>query len=164
MVDTVAAAPISNPIPTTADDAPKILIGRAGRDTLVGGTGNDKLYGAAGTDALLGGLDNAVFTKLGKGTVLKPGKLNKAFFTVGDKAKDTNDYLVYDPNRGVLSYDVDGSGSKAAVEIFTTRPSSASRPPNFSWRKTKREPKRLPFLGHDRAGRFTNPSAAPRSR
>ena len=50
-------------------------------------------------------LDNAVFKKLGKA-----GKLNKAYFTIGDKAKDKNDYIVYDKKTGILSYDADGSG------------------------------------------------------
>ena len=31
------------------------------------------------------------------------------------KAKDGNDYILYNKNTGVLSYDVDGSGSTAAV-------------------------------------------------
>ncbi|MGO4574138.1 hypothetical protein [Microvirga sp. 2TAF3] len=62
-------------------------------------------------------LDNAVFKKLGKGTISKHGKLNKAFFTIGDKAKDKNDYLFYDNKKGVLYYDADGSGAKAAIEF-----------------------------------------------
>ncbi len=38
---------------------------------------------------------------------------------MGDKAKDRNDYIVYDKKTGVLSYDPDGSGAKKAVEIAT---------------------------------------------
>ena len=114
--------------------------GGAGHDKLWGGLGNDVLYGGTGKDVFVFDtkphrktnfdkvadfnvkddtiwLDNKVFTKLGKGTEAKPGKLNKAFFTLGDKAKDKNDYLVFNPKTGVLYYDVDGSGSKAAVEI-----------------------------------------------
>ncbi len=46
-------------------------------------------------------LDNAIFKKLGKkGSELSPAKLSKAFFTVGDKAKDGNDYLVYNKSEG----------------------------------------------------------------
>lgn len=45
--------------------------------------------------------------------------MKKAFFVVGDKAKDSDDYLIYNKKTGKLSYDVDGSGSKAAVEIAT---------------------------------------------
>lgn len=117
-----------------------VIRGYAGNDKLWGGLGNDVLYGGAGKDAFVFGtklnrktnldriadfnvaddtlwLDDAIFTKLGKGTEARPVKLNKAFFTIGSKAKDTNDFLVYDNKRGVLYYDADGSGSKAAVEI-----------------------------------------------
>jgi hypothetical protein len=38
---------------------------------------------------------------------------------VGSKAKDSNDYLVYDKAKGVLLYDADGSGRGKAVEIAT---------------------------------------------
>ena len=64
-------------------------------------------------------LDNAVFKKLGKGTELAPGKLNKKFFTIGDKARDKDDYLVYDQKKGVLYYDADGSGAGKAVAVAT---------------------------------------------
>ncbi|MGF9763255.1 hypothetical protein AAII07_49770 [Microvirga sp. 0TCS3.31] len=43
------------------------------------------------------------------------------YFTVGDKAKDDNDYVVYDKKKGVLFYDADGSGAGAAVEIASLR-------------------------------------------
>jgi len=57
-------------------------------------------------------LENAIFRKLGK-------KMSKSFFTVGSKAKDTNDYIVYDNKKGILSYDADGSGKAKAV-VFAT--------------------------------------------
>lgn len=67
-------------------------------------------------------LDNAVFRKLGKkGTELKPARLDKKFFTIGDKASDLNYHLVYSKKKGALLYDVDGSGAKAAVEIATMK-------------------------------------------
>ncbi|WP_112662089.1 cadherin domain-containing protein [Microvirga flavescens] len=117
-----------------------VLIGTAGEDRIYGGLGNDTLTGKAGKDVFVFNtkpnkktnldkitdfdvkddtiwLDNAVFKKLGKGTETKPGKLNKKFFTIGDKAKDENDYLIYDKKKGILYYDQDGSGEKAAVEI-----------------------------------------------
>ena len=62
-------------------------------------------------------LDNKVFKKLGKGSAAKPGKLDKKFLKIGDKAWDKDDHLVYDRKKGILSYDADGSGAGKAVEI-----------------------------------------------
>ena len=61
-------------------------------------------------------LDNAIFKKLGRNGH-KPKQLDKSFFTIGDKAKDKNDYIVYNNKTGVLSYDADGSGKGKAVEF-----------------------------------------------
>ncbi|MBB3021710.1 Ca2+-binding RTX toxin-like protein [Microvirga lupini] len=119
--------------------------GGSGNDTINGGLGCDRLSGAAGSDVFvfdskLGTsttdrkvnfdritdfnvkydslwLDNAVFKKLGSGNLSDPKQLNKKFFTVSDVANDRNDYLVYNKKTGVLSYDADGSGLKAAVEF-----------------------------------------------
>ena len=44
-------------------------------------------------------------------------QLKKDFFVVGSKAKDKNDYIVYDKAKGVLSYDADGSGKVKQVEF-----------------------------------------------
>lgn len=122
-----------------------VLKGASGVDRLNGLYGNDTLTGGAGTDffifdSKLGSsktdrtvnfdkitdfsaeddtiwLDNKVFKKLGAGSEARPGKLSKSFFVVGDKAKDKNDYLVYNKKAGVLSYDADGSGKGQAVEF-----------------------------------------------
>ncbi len=129
----------------TGNTFANVITGNAGANQINGGSGNDVLTGGAGRDVFLFStklgtaktdrkvnfdkitdfkvgqdkiwLDNAVFKKLGKGTALKPGKLNKDFFTVGDKAQDQNDYLVYNKKTGVLSYDADGSGKGQAVEF-----------------------------------------------
>ncbi|MBJ6124802.1 cadherin domain-containing protein [Microvirga splendida] len=116
-----------------------------GNDTLIGGAGKDVLTGGKGKDIFVFDtkpnkksnldritdfnvkddgiwLENRVFTKLGKkGSEKKPAKLAKDFFTVGDKAKDANDYLIYNKKKGVLLYDADGSGSKKAVEVATLK-------------------------------------------
>jgi len=52
-----------------------------------------------------------------KGAALKPVKLKKDFFTVGSKAKDKDDYQIFDPKKKVLLYDADGSGKGAAYQI-----------------------------------------------
>ncbi len=115
------------------------LEGGDGNDTLNGGSGNDVLIGGKGKDVFVFAsklgtsktdrkvnfdtisdfklqedkihLDNAIFTKL-----KKTGKLSKGFFSI-DKANDKNDYIIYNKSKGVLSYDVDGSGGKKAVEF-----------------------------------------------
>ena len=116
--------------------------GGGGNDKLAGGLGNDILIGSQGSDTFVFNakpnkntnldkiadfnvkddtiwLDNAIFKKLGKGSEYKPTKANKKFFTVGDKAKDSNDYIIYNKTKGVLYYDSDGSGSGSAVIVAT---------------------------------------------
>ena len=46
--------------------------------------------------------------------------MKTAFFTIGEEAKDANDYLFYD-KKGVLHYDTDGSGAKAAIAVATIK-------------------------------------------
>jgi Ca2+-binding RTX toxin-like protein len=124
------------------------LKGAAGDDVLSGGLGNDKLYGGLGKDVLTGGAGKDIFvfdTKPNKATNLdkildfrvkddtiwldnkhmpklgRAGKLNKEFFsTVGHKEAD--DYLSYSRKTGVLSYDADGSGLKAAAVAIAILP------------------------------------------
>ncbi|WP_201834504.1 beta strand repeat-containing protein [Microvirga zambiensis] len=114
------------------------VYGSSGHDTIYGGTGNDVLFGNAGRDIFVfdtrlnaGGnldtirdfdvaddsiwLDNAVFTQLGAGTSARPVQLQSGFFTIGTRALDADDHLIYDSATGLLSYDADGSGFGAAV-------------------------------------------------
>ncbi|MEZ0170600.1 hypothetical protein [Microvirga sp. TS319] len=117
------------------------LYGGAGNDKLNGGAGNDILKGGAGKDIFIFNtkpttsnidkivdfsapndsfwLENKIFSKLGSGTMAKPGKLKKDFFVKGDHALDRNDYIIYDSKKGVLYYDKDGSGSAKAVAFAT---------------------------------------------
>ncbi len=123
-----------------------LLNGNAGADYMDGGYGNDTVTGGTGKDvflftAKLGTsktdrkvnfdtikdfsvrddslwLDNAIFKKLGSGSAANPKLLASKFFKVSDKAKDTNDYIIYNKTTGVLSYDADGSGTRyAAIEF-----------------------------------------------
>ncbi len=119
-----------------------VLSGGFGDDQIWGGLGKDALAGGAGKDVFAFDykpnkahadritdfnvrddsiyLENAAFKKLGKkGTIDKPAKIGRAFFTVGDKAKDANDYLIYNKKTGKLYYDENGSGAGKMVEIAT---------------------------------------------
>jgi len=103
-----------------------VLWGNAGKDTMSGGSGSDvfvfdtkasRTYTDKITDFSVKydsvWLENKVFTKLGsKGSEGSPAQLNKSHFNIGTKAKDKNDYIVYDKAKGVLYYDADGSDSK----------------------------------------------------
>ena len=119
------------------------LKGAAGDDRLEGAGGKDTLTGNAGKDVFVFDttlskrtnldkivdfkvrddsiwLDNAIFAKLGTaGSDARPSQLKKSYFTIGNKAKDKNDYVVYDKAKGVLYYDADGSGAGKQVEIAT---------------------------------------------
>ncbi|WP_134494265.1 cadherin domain-containing protein [Microvirga pakistanensis] len=110
----------------TGSDGSDILYGGLGKDILSGGTGKDtfvfdtKLNKSANVDTVSGfsvkddaiRLENAIFRKL-----TKTGVLKKDFFTIGAKAKDKNDHIVYDSKTGALSYDADGSGKGAAIKF-----------------------------------------------
>jgi Ca2+-binding RTX toxin-like protein len=130
------------------------LIGNGGGDTLIGGAGIDTLFGGLGVDSLNGGanadffvfntalnavtnrdiitgfshvddtirLENAIFSKLAA-----VGSLNPAFFRVGAAALDANDYIVYNPTNGVLSYDNNGNaaGGSTAFAVLALHPAVA---------------------------------------
>jgi Ca2+-binding RTX toxin-like protein len=126
----------------TGNDLANTITGNTGRNTIKAGYGNDKIYGGYGNDTLYGQsgkdvfvfntklskynnvdkiadynktydtiyLENAIFKKL-----TKTGTLKKSYFTVGTKAADANDYIVYNSKTGYLYYDADGSGKGAAI-------------------------------------------------
>ena len=120
------------------------LGGGLGDDTIFGGLGNDVLTRQCGKDIFAFNtktnkstqcrqiadfvvkddsiwLDNAVFTKIGKGTEAQPGKLTKAMFWAGKAAHDASDRIVYDKASGALYYDADGTGRSAQVKIATLK-------------------------------------------
>ena len=121
------------------------VLGGNGNDKINGGPGKDHLKGGTGKDTFIFAdplnktrnldtisdftvaddsiwLDNAIFQKLGTGTLSRPGLLNKSFFTIGDKARDSNDYLIYNKTTGYLYYDADASGKGAAVAFAKLSP------------------------------------------
>jgi Ca2+-binding RTX toxin-like protein len=123
------------------------LSGGRGNDRLSGGDGNDVLSGDLGRDVLTGGkgkdafvfaakpvkgnadqvtdfsvrddmvyLARAVFKGIGK-----KGVLTEKAFWIGAKAHDANDRVIYNTKNGKLYFDIDGTGSKAQVEIATLK-------------------------------------------
>src|SRR5690606_35469902 len=143
-------APAPNGGTITGTSGNDRLYGTSEDDVIRGGAGNDKIKGSAGNDVLTGcpgydmfgftapldektnvytitdfnpeqdtiDLSNKVFTKLGAAN----RTMNSAFFTIGDRAKDWNDYIIYNPKTGGLFYDADGSGPGAAVKFAQLSP------------------------------------------
>jgi Ca2+-binding RTX toxin-like protein len=100
-----------------------VLVGGLGDDTLIGGVGFDNFYYAeassqldliedfvAGVDEIY--LDIRVFTAF---TTL--GDISAAAFNTGSSATEADDRVIYDPETGILIYDVDGSESGAAITL-----------------------------------------------
>lgn len=124
-------------------DGQDTLIGGNGNDLLTGGNGNDILLGGSGQDAFRfispfggAGIDTinnfvvaddtirllrapfaVVNPATGNPTNLSLGTLNAGQFRVGANAIDRNDYVIYNPGSGALSFDRDGSGAAGAVQI-----------------------------------------------
>ncbi|PXX14766.1 Ca2+-binding RTX toxin-like protein [Nitrosomonas ureae] len=110
-----------------------ILDGKSGNDTLDGDLGNNVLTGGLGNDIFRFTtknhvdtitdynvandtihLENSVFTSLTNVGTLAANQLR-----VGTKALDANDYIIYNKTTGMLSYDSDGNGATAAIQIAT---------------------------------------------
>jgi len=128
-----------NPIKGTSGN--NTLVGKDTNEKLYGGLGNDTLTGKGGLDIFVFNtkpnkstnrdkitdfsvrddtiwLDNKIFKKLGsKGSESSPATLKSSFFKIADKAKDRDDYVIYNKKTGVLSYDADGSGKGQAIEF-----------------------------------------------
>jgi serralysin len=122
-------------------DSSDLMSGGTGSDILNGGLGNDVLTGGKGKDKFVFDtalskaknldtiqdfsvkddmiqLENTIFKKLGT----KTGTPMSSFFTIGAKAKEKDDYIVYNQKTGALSYDADGSGKGKAVEFAKLKP------------------------------------------
>lgn len=63
--------------------------------------------------------------------VFKKGKLEKKFFKVADKAKDSNDYVFYNKKKGFVYFDSDGSGGAKAIEILKVKPGTTITADDF---------------------------------
>ncbi|WP_268995482.1 cellulase family glycosylhydrolase [Microvirga roseola] len=117
------------------------LYGGTGRDAIRGDAGHDSLYGESGNDTLYGGHGRDTFDtrpssrnfdkikdfnaaddtirlarKVFK-TVGDKGSLNESAFSVGTRAQDASDRIVYNPSTGALLFDQDGTGPTSAVRF-----------------------------------------------
>jgi Ca2+-binding RTX toxin-like protein len=120
------------------DDGNDTLNGGAGNDLIIGGLGNDFLSGGAGLDIFV--FNTALNSSTNMDTItdfsvvddqiqlaniifnqLITGGLNADNFraSTDGTAADADDYVLYNTTTGVLSYDTDGNGAGAAVEIAT---------------------------------------------
>lgn len=117
------------------------IYGLAGNDIIDGLGGDDEIHGGLGKDICTGGSGSDTFyfdTRIGKSQfdvitdynrIDDSIALESAFFRkvgaavgsselrFGTKAKDKNDYLVYDQKKGNLYYDADGNGDKGQIFI-----------------------------------------------
>ncbi len=121
----------------TGNSLLNLLLGNGGANILAGGLGNDTLTGGSGADQFLFNtainaatnkdvitdfsvvddtlrLENAIFTKFTTAGALTAGTFVSG---AGAKALDANDYLIYNATTGTLSYDADGNGVGAQVDI-----------------------------------------------
>ncbi len=120
------------------------LFGFNGRDTILGAGGSDVIDGGRGKDTLTGGGGNDQFhfdAALRSGNAdhitdfhsghdqlwlaagiftAVAGGVAANNFVIGTQPLDGDDYLIYNPSTGVLSYDADGSGTADAMVAFVT--------------------------------------------
>ncbi|HZH10204.1 MAG TPA: hypothetical protein VEZ24_07535 [Microvirga sp.] len=135
----------------TGNNADNRISGGAGNDLIDSRLGNDILSGGSGKDTFSFGSNNPLdsgnvdtitdfnviddiiqlkFFTFPKVSAL--GTLNRDFFTIGTAAKDRNDYIVYNKVTGVVSYDVDGSGAKAAMDFLKVKAGTALTHADFN--------------------------------
>lgn len=129
----------------TGNQADTHFIGNAQDNVISGDRGADTIEGGAGADTFLFNskigtkhidtisdfnsgegdvlhLDDAIFTGLA------PGMLSASAFHIGAAAADADDRIIYNQATGELFFDVDGTGSEAAVKLadFTGLPALAA--------------------------------------
>ena len=120
------------------------FIGNDGNDKLTGGAGADKfVFGVVVTQTVTGdattvqryeevetdltGVDTITDFKRGTDKIVLAAEMFDVFegdegvlaanLVIGTQAKDANDYLIFNPTTKMLSFDADGNGKNAAVEI-----------------------------------------------
>lgn len=106
-----------------AGDGHDNLYGGLGNDILTGGAGADKFvfntkFGSTNVDAITDFVSGEDVLVISKKIAKKLSKFTEDNFVYGDKALDSNDYLIFNSENNTLYYDADGSGTKSdAVAI-----------------------------------------------
>jgi serralysin len=107
----------------TGGDGANLLSGQGGNDTLVGGLGKDTLTGGAGSDRFVfstapsvGNVDTITDFQSGVDVIALSTSIYAGLGVVGDTV-GLSANLTYSSVTGVLSYDADGVGGVAAVQI-----------------------------------------------
>jgi Ca2+-binding RTX toxin-like protein len=106
-----------------ASDGDDYLEGKEGNDSLTGGAGADKFvfntkFGSTNVDAITDFVSGEDVLVISKKIAKKLSKFTEDNFVYGDKALDSNDYLIFNSENNTLYYDADGSGTKSdAVAI-----------------------------------------------
>ena len=125
--------------PSTIDALVKTIL--AGDDTITGSKFNDTIAGFDGSDTLKGGKGKDLFlfnTEFGANNVdtikdfnhkddtigfdhtligADAGKVKSKYFTIGTKAADKNDHVIYNDKNGKLYLDPDGKGHEDQVLV-----------------------------------------------
>ncbi|MDD2179152.1 M10 family metallopeptidase C-terminal domain-containing protein, partial [Acidovorax sp. D2M1] len=107
----------------TGGDGVNLLSGLAGNDTLVGGLGRDTLTGGAGADRFVfstapsvGNVDTITDFQSGVDVIALSASLYAGLGMAGDTV-GLSANLIYSGTTGILTYDADGAGAGAAVQI-----------------------------------------------
>ncbi|MGF9763726.1 calcium-binding protein [Microvirga sp. 0TCS3.31] len=121
-----------------------LIDGFSGNDRIYGDSGNDFMSGGLGRDTMTGGSGYDFFafeSKLSSSSIdtvtdfsvkydtimlwkgifkvaaSSKGVMSSAAFWTGSQAHDSSDRIIYNKSTGALSYDPDGTGSKAAQQF-----------------------------------------------
>ena len=116
------------------------IVGSDGADTLYAGAGDDRVIGRSGADELQGGagadqfgyiggetgLDRILDFQSGADKILLFGDYYDPTATVdfvnGTSATSANSTFLYNSGTGIVSFDADGTGAGAAVQIAQLNP------------------------------------------
>jgi len=130
--DTISGSSGNDTINSGPDN--DILYGNLGNDTLMGGLGKDYLNGGAGNDAFvfnspldtldtIGDFsvedDTILVSASGFGADLTLGAISSSQLAIDSVATTSSQRFIYNNSTGSLSFDVDGNGGTAQVQVAT---------------------------------------------